>query len=47
MSHLDHQSYHSLEATAVLSTGIVLTILAIVPYIVPSSDQDDIDHTRP
>jgi len=32
-----------LEATAVLSTVIVLTILAVVPIIVPSTDQDDTD----
>lgn len=29
-----------LEATAVLSTLIVLTILAIVPYLVPQADED-------
>jgi putative Mg2+ transporter-C (MgtC) family protein len=32
-----------LEATAVLSTVIVLTILAVVPFIVPPADQDDTD----
>jgi len=32
-----------LEATAVLATIIVLTILAIVPYIVPPTDQDETD----
>lgn len=32
-----------LEATAVLSTIIVLIILAAVPFIVPSTDQDDPD----
>ena len=32
-----------LEATAVLSTIIVLTILAVVPFIVPPADQDDVD----
>ncbi len=31
-----------LEATAVLSTVVVLTILAVVPHIVPPADQDDI-----
>ncbi len=36
-----------LEATAVLSTVIVLTILAVVPYIVPSTDQDDVEQNRP
>ena len=34
-----------LEATAVLSTIIVLTILAVVPTIVPSTDQDDTDQS--
>ena len=32
-----------LEATAVLSTVVVLIILAAVPYIVPSTDQDETD----
>jgi len=32
-----------LEATAVLSTIIVLTILAVVPLIVPPADQDGTD----
>jgi len=32
-----------LEATAVLSTVIVLTILAVVPFIVPPADRDDTD----
>jgi len=32
-----------LEATAVLSTIIVLTILAVVPFIVPPADQDGTD----
>ncbi|MBQ0771616.1 MgtC/SapB family protein [Sulfitobacter sp. M220] len=31
-----------LEATAILSTVIVLTILAVVPFIVQASDHDDI-----
>ena len=35
-----------LEATAVLSTFILLTILAVVPFIVPSADQDDTNHTE-
>ena len=35
-----------LEATAVLSTLILLTILAVVPFIVPSPDQDDTNHTK-
>ena len=35
-----------LEATAVLSTLILLTILAVVPFIVPSADQDDTNHTE-
>jgi len=35
-----------LEATAVLSTIIVLLILAAVPYIVPSTDQDDTDQNK-
>lgn len=35
-----------LEATAVLSTLTLLTILAVVPFIVPSPDQDDTNHTE-
>ena len=35
-----------LEATAVLSTLTLLTILAVVPFIVPSPDQDDTNHTK-
>ena len=35
-----------LEATAVLSTIIMLTILAVVPFIVPPADPDDIDHNE-
>ena len=31
-----------LEATAILSTVIVLTMLAVVPFIVQASDHDDI-----
>jgi putative Mg2+ transporter-C (MgtC) family protein len=36
-----------LEATAVLSTIIVLIILAVVPYIVPPNDHDHADQNKP
>ncbi len=36
-----------LETTAVLSTIIVLIILAVVPYIVPVAELDDAEQRRP
>jgi putative Mg2+ transporter-C (MgtC) family protein len=36
-----------LESTAVLSTIIVLIILAVVPYIVPAAQTDDVKERHP